>query len=190
MPPHDTHRFRRILQSPSASSLTSSLSSLSLYTSTSNSTSWGPGALAGKAIKALGKSTVRGVEHVVIKRRMATICANLPQVDNYPDLLARPGFWQELFNDVLELSRPGLYDDQIHLSAMRIILAQIGSYQTKHLIHCLSGWLLDDLMQFLTNITSVALFCCSGFLEPKLTDAYLSQQSYHNLDPHQLIGPD
>ncbi|KAJ7052879.1 hypothetical protein C8F01DRAFT_561824 [Mycena amicta] len=171
-------RSRRILRSPSLTSLASSLSSLSLslYTTTSSRTLWGPGALAGKAILALGKATVRGAERVVIHRRLAVIHANLPCRDDDAafDSDVHAAFFVGLFDDLLELSRPGLYGDGIRHSAMEIILIQIASSQTTHLINCLSQWMLDDLMLLILEIMSVALFSHSGFLEPRLVDAYTS----------------
>lgn len=99
---------RRILRSsPSLSSLASSLSSVSssLYTTTSSRTQWGPGALTGKAILALGKATLRGAERVVIFRRMATIKAHLPYYDNDGVRGTARGFMDGIFDDLLELSR-------------------------------------------------------------------------------------
>jgi hypothetical protein len=82
------------------SSLASSLRSRgSLYTSTSSSTQWGPGWLAGKAVLAVGEAALRGAERLVILKRLATIKAHLPC-----DATHSP-FMDRLFDDLLELSR-------------------------------------------------------------------------------------
>jgi hypothetical protein len=95
---------RRILRSsPSLSSLTSSLSSLSIYTTTSSKTQWGPGALAERAILALGKATIRGAERVVIFKRMATIRDHLPCYGERAG--GDTSLMDRIFDDLLELSR-------------------------------------------------------------------------------------
>ncbi|KAJ7111227.1 hypothetical protein C8R44DRAFT_883054 [Mycena epipterygia] len=175
---------RRILRSsPSLASLASSLSSISLYTTTSSRTQWGPGSLAGKAILALGKATVRGAEHMVISRRMATVRRLLPyhRDRNGADAHVMDG----IFDDLLELSRPELYPDSIRHPAMEMILTQIACARTTYIINSVSKWLLDDLILLITEIMSVGMFCRSGFLEPRLTDAYLSAlpRGRHPLEP-------
>ncbi|KAJ6501778.1 hypothetical protein DFH09DRAFT_298375 [Mycena vulgaris] len=162
---------RRILRSnPSLSSLASSLSSL--YTSTSSSTQWGPGALAGKAILALGKATLRGAERLVIFRRMVAIKARLPCLDD-----ERSGadtcFMDGIFDDLVELSRPELYPESIRQPAMELILAQIASGHTTYLLNSLSKWLPDDLIVLIAEIISISMFCRDGFLEGRLSDAYI-----------------
>ncbi|KAJ7194933.1 hypothetical protein GGX14DRAFT_404292 [Mycena pura] len=169
--------------SPSLASHTSSQLSLSLYTTTSSSTIWGPGALAGKAILALGKATVRAVEQVIILRRLATIRAHLPCTDD--DGGSESEFMGRLFDDLLELSRPELYPDSIRHSAMELVLIQVASLQTDYLVNCLSRWPLGDLVLLMMELMSVALFYESGFLEPRLANAYISAlpQGHHPLLP-------
>ncbi|KAJ7669065.1 hypothetical protein B0H17DRAFT_1142217 [Mycena rosella] len=162
------HRILRA--SPSLSSLASSLSSL--YTTTSSRTQWGPGSLAGKAILALGKATIRGAERVVIFRRMATIRAHLPCRDERTGSHAR--FMDEIFDDLLELSRPEVYPDGIRQAAMELILPQIASGHTAYLINSVSKWLLDDVILLVTEIMLVCMFCGYGFPERALMGAYVS----------------
>ncbi|KAJ7223538.1 hypothetical protein GGX14DRAFT_387851 [Mycena pura] len=136
-------RGRRMLHaSPSLASLASSLSSLSLYTTTSSRTLWGPGALAEKAILALGKATVRGAGRVVIARRMNVIQAHLPCMDESPG--ADPAVMDALFDDLLELSRPGLYPDSIRHAAMDVIQARVGESPG---LRPRSWALFDDLLE-------------------------------------------
>ncbi|KAJ7792619.1 hypothetical protein B0H14DRAFT_2930227 [Mycena olivaceomarginata] len=168
---------RRILRSsPSMSSLASSVSSLSIYTTTSTKTQWGPGALTGKAVLALGKAVIRGAERVIIAKRIAIIRDHVPCSRERGGL--DTSFMDRIFDDLLELSRtrfrPKLYPDSIRILAMELILNQIASTQTTYLIHCLSKWPLDDLILLMTEIMSVSLFCESGFIEPHLVNAYVS----------------
>ncbi|KAJ7038699.1 hypothetical protein C8F04DRAFT_1179379 [Mycena alexandri] len=171
---------RRILRSsPSLSSLASSLSSLSLYTTTTSKTQWGPGSLAGKAILAMGKATIRGAERVVIFKRMTTIQAHLPCWDERAD--GDTSFMDRVFDDLLELSRPELYPESVRIWAMELILIQIASSHTAYLIACLSNWLLDDLILLITELMSVK----SSFLEPRLANVYRSSLP----DGHHSLGP-
>jgi hypothetical protein len=80
-----------------------SMSERSVYTTTSSSTQWGPGALAGKAIRALGKAVVRSAEYFVISRRLTAIKAALPCSDSGDEQTL-----EGIFDDLLELSRYGL----------------------------------------------------------------------------------
>jgi hypothetical protein len=69
-------------------------------TTTFASTIWGPGTLAGKALEALGEATLRGVENIVIRRKLAAIRSVFPHTDttDIADIDAA-------YDDVLELSR-------------------------------------------------------------------------------------
>ncbi|KAJ6605352.1 hypothetical protein DFH09DRAFT_1121235 [Mycena vulgaris] len=146
----------------------------SLYTTTSSSTQWGPGAMAGKAILAMGKATLRGVEHLIISRRIGTIKAVMPCTDdNGSEHLGK------IFGDLLELSRPALYPDGVRIQAMEILLAQIATEQTRHLRRSIANWDIDseELGAFLTEIVAVALFSHRGFSDPRLVDAYAAALS-------------
>ncbi|KAJ7250182.1 hypothetical protein B0H12DRAFT_1121125 [Mycena haematopus] len=163
---------RRILRSsPSMASLASSLSSISIYTTTSSKTEWGPGALAGKAILALGKAAIRGAERVVISKRMAILRVHLPCSEERAG--PHTSFMDEVFDDLVELSRPELYPDSIRILAMELILAQIGSGHTAYLINSLSKWVLEDIIMLVREIISVSMFSGCGFMEPRLVNAYV-----------------
>ncbi|KAF8152823.1 hypothetical protein K438DRAFT_1987689 [Mycena galopus ATCC 62051] len=151
-PPAQSTSSRRILRSsPSMTSLASSLSSLSLYTTTSSRTVWGPGSLSGRALLALGKAAIRGAERVVIAKRMAVLRAQLPCSEERTG--ADTSFLDGIFDDLVELSRPELYPDSIRIPAMELILIHIGSRHTTYLINSLSKWLLEDLTLLITNKT-------------------------------------
>lgn len=131
--------------------------------------------MAGKAILAMGKATLRGVEHLIISRRIGTIKAVMPCTDdNGSEHLGK------IFGDLLELSRcvmgaldftvsnstrrPTLYPDGVRIQAMEILLAQIATEQTRHLRRSIANWDIDseELGAFLTEIVAVALFSHRG----------------------------
>ncbi|KAJ6505451.1 hypothetical protein C8R45DRAFT_1181869 [Mycena sanguinolenta] len=144
-------------------------SSGSVYTTTSSSTQWGPGALAGKAIRAMGKAVVRGAEYVVISRRLSAIKAAFsPRSDDN-----RPT--ERMFDDLLELSRLALYPEAFRIEAMTIIIAQIASEDTYHLQCSFSKWEIDreELVTLLSEIIGVVLFWKRGFADARLVDAYM-----------------
>ncbi|KAJ7748416.1 hypothetical protein B0H16DRAFT_1553343 [Mycena metata] len=149
-----------------------SLSGSSLYTTTSSSTQWGPGAVAGKAIRAMGKAVVRGAEYVVISRRLSGIKAVMPCSDN--ELAQRPNV-DQMFVDLLELSRPRLYPEAFRTQAMQILLAQIGSQQTHYLGTCIATWEADheELVALLSEIIGIILFPKRGFLNQRLAASYI-----------------
>ncbi|KAJ7115255.1 hypothetical protein C8R44DRAFT_984025 [Mycena epipterygia] len=148
----------------------------SLYTTTSSSTQWGPGALAGKAILAMGKAVVRSAEHLIILRRMAVIKAATPCSDDHSTQF---GDLETMFDDLLELSRPMLYPEAIRIQAMQIILAQIARKETLHLRGSISRWEIehDELVVFLSGIVGVILFSKRGFPDKKLVNAYMAALS-------------
>jgi hypothetical protein len=81
-------------------SLTSS-SSLDTYATTStNATVFGIGTVAGRAIEAFGEATLRGIENVVIRRKLAKFRALFPHTDS--TTIKNIDF---VYDDVLELSR-------------------------------------------------------------------------------------
>lgn len=113
--------------SPSEESLCST------ETSSSSSTVHGPGALSGKAVKALGNLTLRAVERVIIHRRLANIRSHFPSFDDHmcDDLLELSrSVWALLsyiFNFINNpTSRPELYDKHISKSAVRMLIMYIG----------------------------------------------------------------
>lgn len=67
----------------------------------STSTVWGPGTLSGKAIKSLGEASLRGVEKLIIRWKLARINATLPQAHRNIDATSLA----KSYDDLLELSR-------------------------------------------------------------------------------------
>ncbi|KAJ7872144.1 hypothetical protein B0H14DRAFT_3860471 [Mycena olivaceomarginata] len=151
-----------------------SSSTSSLYTTTSSSTQWGPGALAGKALLGLGKAVVRGAEHVIILRRLSAIKAAMPCSDPI-DSAQSQGF-EKMFGDVLELSRKGLYPEAIRIQAMHTIVVQIARRHTHYLRLSLSKLKMehDEIVALLCEIVAVVLFPNRGLPSLELVAAYRS----------------
>ncbi|KAJ6478321.1 hypothetical protein C8R45DRAFT_1007034 [Mycena sanguinolenta] len=117
----------------------------------------------------MGKAIVRGTENLIIMRRLAAIQAVMPCKDSNSDLRI-----ESMFADLLELSRPSLYSDDIRIKAMQIIVAQIATEETRHLRISISQWEVDseELGSFLAEITGVALFSNRGCCETEFVQVY------------------
>ncbi|KAJ7136283.1 hypothetical protein C8R46DRAFT_580970 [Mycena filopes] len=148
-----------------------SLSRSSLYTTTSSSTNWGPGALSGKAIRAMGKAVLRGVDYLVISRRLSRMKAVMPCPD---DDLEKRSDWRQMFFDALELSRPELYPEEFRMQALRILLGQIATRQTHYLRACIAEWDAEpeDRVALLSVIVGVTLFPKRHFIDDTLASSY------------------
>jgi len=106
----------------------------------------GPGSLAGKVILNLGKITLKGIERMVIYRKLYAISSQSRNETRSP----------EMYNVILELSRcelsslftvkesgrlrPGMYSDTIHLEATKFLVRQTTYGRTKRLVDALKNW--------------------------------------------------
>jgi hypothetical protein len=81
----------------SGSVIASKISSSSSGRSESD-TIWGPGALSGKAIMAVGQAILDGIENVVVRTRLRSISKSFPHQN---DVLIP----NAIYDDLLELSR-------------------------------------------------------------------------------------
>ncbi|KAL0955335.1 hypothetical protein HGRIS_004218 [Hohenbuehelia grisea] len=118
-------------------------------TASTVSTIWGPGTLSGKAIKALGEATLRGVEKVVIRWRLATINSSLNRNPDSPS--GSVDKLEKILDDVLELSRLDFYTPKVRQQALRLIMMQIGSLETTQLIKCVVKWPAEEIQIFLSE---------------------------------------
>ncbi|GAV99217.1 hypothetical protein LENED_000659 [Lentinula edodes] len=183
-----TDRFRsRRLASVSSSSL-ETLSSQG-YTSTLESvasTFTGPGSLTGKALFNFGKFTLKGFEQLIISRRLLAIGAHFPHhnADRIVGLAA-------MYADLLELSRIQLYPDSTRTRALQLLLGQIASRSTAHLMKALLIWpvvevklLISELLQCFDPLSIFNLV--ENNLPHALVSPYqqhLSQWEDHSLAP-------
>ncbi|KAJ6526670.1 hypothetical protein B0H19DRAFT_544231 [Mycena capillaripes] len=115
----------------------------------SSSTVPGPGALSGKAIKALGRVTIRGIDHFVILRQLSVITQRFPLPDKKAAFVKHV---EEIYANALEFSRQGLYREEVNRKAMTLLLGQIGMSETQYLVRALSGWDHLELRLFLSDI--------------------------------------
>ncbi|KAJ7367222.1 hypothetical protein DFH08DRAFT_798044 [Mycena albidolilacea] len=88
-----------------------------LRTSTDTSTVWGPGTVSGRALLALGKATIRGIDAILIQRRLATIRLHSPSLTG------------SMCTDLLELCRevaqpPGWKSERLYDLMVTIIEVQ------------------------------------------------------------------
>ena len=115
-------------------------SSTSNTASTDTSTIWGPGTLSGKAIEAFGEATLRGVENVVIRRKLSTYRSLFPHTD---DMTIKN--IDTVYENVLELSRYSSYPFVPHVDGCHTELTahctdQISTPKIRHRLLCDWWW--------------------------------------------------
>ncbi|KAJ6479520.1 hypothetical protein C8R47DRAFT_1322712 [Mycena vitilis] len=142
---------RTLAGSPSSipASPTSRADSYETTSGSSSSTVPGPGALSGKAIKALGRVTIRGIDHFVIIRQLSIIAQHFPLADEKAAFVKHV---EDVYADALEFSRQGLYRQEINRKALRLLLGQIGMGETQYLVRALASWDRHELRLFLSEI--------------------------------------
>ncbi|KAE9403306.1 hypothetical protein BT96DRAFT_990347 [Gymnopus androsaceus JB14] len=130
-----------------------SQSAESLYsfsTATSTSTFVGPGSLAGKAIQNFGKLTLKGIDQILISRRLSSIATHFPH-RNYDNVAGL----REMYSDLLELSRIHMYPDSTRIRALQLIMRQIASRSTAYLIEALRVWPEVEVNLLLSEILAL-----------------------------------
>ncbi|KIK61126.1 hypothetical protein GYMLUDRAFT_243799 [Collybiopsis luxurians FD-317 M1] len=149
------------------------------------STFVGHGSLSGKLIYKLGKLALKGVENVVISRRLSSISSHFPhkRLANIPEL-------NEMYRDLLELSRPGLYLDSYRIHSLQLLMAQISFRHTAELVKALSTWPLIELRLLLSDLTSridpTRSYDSAVYLDDPVIleyQKYLSKWEGHSLTP-------
>lgn len=88
--------------SSSISLLSSSPSTEYTTSGSSSSTIPGPGAITGKAVKALGRATLRGFDRIIIAKHLATITRIFPHTDEEGSHIRNIN---STYDDLLEFSR-------------------------------------------------------------------------------------
>ncbi|KAF5384527.1 hypothetical protein D9757_006469 [Collybiopsis confluens] len=107
----------------------------------------GLGSSTGKAIFAFGKH--KGVEQLIISRRIASIAAQFPHLDtdNIPNL-------HSMYMDLLELSRIDMYSHSTRTRALQILMRQIARRCTASLTVALSTWSVVEAKLLISEIVS------------------------------------
>jgi hypothetical protein len=96
--------FRDDLSIDSASVIDSSIASTSVSTAISSTIPPGIGSLSGTFIQGVGKQMLRGVEAIVVRRRLAYIHSLCPLSDNTP-----PMDVDRIYDELIELARCVIY---------------------------------------------------------------------------------
>ncbi|KAG5721040.1 hypothetical protein E4T56_gene1006, partial [Termitomyces sp. T112] len=134
---------------PSGNSLVTAASG-SLYTESSGSTVPGPGVITGRVVKAIGNIAVVGVDNIMIKRRMATYRTMFPH-GRHVDLTEDDG--REMYSEILEFTRPGVYPPSICEDALKLLMIQISIRETHQLMRGLEeSFDHDDFQAFLHQL--------------------------------------
>ncbi|KIK61627.1 hypothetical protein GYMLUDRAFT_568772 [Collybiopsis luxurians FD-317 M1] len=115
-------------------------------TESSATTVWGPGTLSGRAIKSLGEASLRGVEKLMLRWRLAKINALLPGLGSGGSSA------EKIYDDLLELSRLDFYDAKVRQKALKMIMIQIGSRETYQLLLCVVKWPREEIIIFLSEM--------------------------------------
>ncbi|KAF9078236.1 hypothetical protein BDP27DRAFT_1311018 [Rhodocollybia butyracea] len=125
-------------------------------TESSATTVWGPGTLSGRAIKSLGEASLRGVEKLLVRWRLAKIDTILSVSKNPAEPL------EKVYDDLLELSSSAVthltlvdltfYDIKVRQKALKLIMMQIGSRETNQLLICIVKWPREEIIVFLSEM--------------------------------------
>ncbi|KAJ3720140.1 hypothetical protein C8R42DRAFT_111311 [Lentinula raphanica] len=137
-----SHRSRTVSYSTWTLDTTVSSDANTSISGSSVSTFTGPGSLAGKALFNVGRLTLRGVEQIIISRRLSVIATHFPHRNT--DRIAG---LTEMYADLLELS-----SDSIRTRALQLLFAQIASRSTLHLINAISVWPLTEVNLLLSEL--------------------------------------
>ncbi|KAJ6584130.1 hypothetical protein DFH09DRAFT_266964 [Mycena vulgaris] len=152
--------IRPFSQSPSVRDLfdTVTVSSDSQRTTTDTSTVWGPGTLSGRALLALGEVTIRGIDALLIRRRLATIRLRAPALTN------------SMCDDLLELCRPGMYSLRIQSEALRLSAQICVDSKYSKLVLSLCKWpqqearmIILELIRHVSGLVHLAVRQLEGF---------------------------
>lgn len=127
-------------------------------------TAHGIGSQSGRVIYAVGEAALRGIENIIIRRNLSTILSRFPHYD------AEMHDMSSIYNDVLELSRyvnepkskkylknyqiirAGVYNTSIQKYALRVLIVQISTCHTRHLIDHLAKWPSVEIGIFLAEV--------------------------------------
>jgi hypothetical protein len=143
----------------------SSILSFATDTSTATVDVQGIGTLSGRMIYAVGEVALRGVENLAIRRRLAKSISAFPHKDDdiikdietiYDHAFELSRYFTEFSaNQVLKrnlLFRFGLYRAQVQRQALRVLLIQISTRQTRQLLRSLVKWPSIEIALFISEI--------------------------------------
>ncbi|KAK7058493.1 hypothetical protein VNI00_002127 [Paramarasmius palmivorus] len=106
----------------------------------------GPGAISARYIETLGKVALKGIDFLVDYAKLRITRKYFPHSrDDAPD---------EVYDNLLEFCRPGLYHRRIRHQALRVVMIQIAMRRTTKLLRRLLRWPLEQLKEVLLEISS------------------------------------
>lgn len=94
-------------------------------------TEWGPGALTAKVLVAVGATTLRTVEHLILRKKLRMYRSRFPHMDeaSFPEVTMA-----EMYSDILEMSR---YYNNISATIATLNLSfQTGLLHRQHSFPC------------------------------------------------------
>ncbi|KAG6917568.1 hypothetical protein DXG01_002037 [Tephrocybe rancida] len=154
-------------------SLDSAQSVVSVSTNDTDFTVPGPGSLTGKALKALGELTLRSLDRIVIYKRMRTVPTLFPHTELHAQGRAEIS---QAYDELLELSRPGLYDRGLRNTAVSILVTQVKNGHIHQLVEALGRWHPYSLEVFLQKMLH-------------MTRSVKSAQDIEKLDQFEITLP-
>ncbi|KAF9462529.1 hypothetical protein BDZ94DRAFT_1322532 [Collybia nuda] len=169
----------RLMKSRSRTSFTS----VSDYTDTASTSSTvpGPGEVSGRAIKALGKITLRGLDEIQLRLRLSSLDRLFPHGNRV--------FWEgddgeQMYEEIIDLSRPGVYSSRLYKHAMHLLLIQVGHREVKQLIRGLVDWDVERIGDLLTRLMDLVLKVDRDpTTQNSLAQAYIRYQDTPHIDP-------
>ncbi|TCD63057.1 hypothetical protein EIP91_006044 [Steccherinum ochraceum] len=140
--------------------------------SQSESTLRGLGTVSGKAIMAVGKFALQSIERVTIQNRLRKISEQLQTEEGY--------LTPDMYEDVLELQRIGLYSKRIRLQAWDLILTLMERRRTERMVDVILKWPSVEVQLLLRQLS---VFKLSGWtLHPaRFTYVQVPPESSHRL---------
>ncbi|KAK7058496.1 hypothetical protein VNI00_002130 [Paramarasmius palmivorus] len=144
----------------------------------------GPGALSGRYINELGELTLKGINILVVYRKLRNIERHFPHGNEEP-------VPYEMYGHLLELCRPDLYRRQFRQRALRIVLTQIARRHTTQLLHRCSRWPATYLREVLVELARClqdAQWQGNLYASPSYQDiARIYTNQTHKSEPHPVL---
>lgn len=198
--------------SPVSLARASTCSSATSSSGWTSSTEWGPGALTGKALLAVGERALRAVENLIPHTKLRAYQLRFPHNDEDS---VRGLSMDEMYNDILEMSRydrnlttigcaamlirlvrQDLYSDSMRFRARKLLLIQVGRRQTARLITALLKWPEEEILLFMVSVfDEMSMFWCASTLLRESLPMYTHSShlsrlgSCHNGSRTELLFP-
>ncbi|KAF9462528.1 hypothetical protein BDZ94DRAFT_1322531 [Collybia nuda] len=163
----------------------SRISSLSVSdhtdTASTSSTVPGPGEISGRAIKALGKMALRGLDKIQLRLHLLALSRLFPHGNR---VLGENDDGERMYEELIDLSRPGIYSTRVYKHAMQLLLIQIGHREVKQLIRGLVDWDMEHIEDLLTRLMNPVLKVeRDPATQSSLAQAYIRYQDTPHIDP-------